>query len=79
MLSAENYEGAVRCAARLYDALPDKEQLVSNVVLVAYGGGKDSSYTLAFVRTMQLILSQEHGATFRMRVAACGTRACRRP
>ncbi|BCK73577.1 hypothetical protein Srufu_075300 [Streptomyces libani subsp. rufus] len=69
VLSAENYEGAVRCAGRLYDALPDKDQLARNVVLVAYGGGKDSSYTLAFVRTMQLILSQEHGATFRMRVA----------
>ncbi|MFE6687538.1 PqqD family protein [Streptomyces sp. NPDC057743] len=69
VLSQENYEGAVRCAGRLYDALPDKAQLARNVVLVAYGGGKDSSYTLAFVRTMQLILSQEHGQTFRMRVA----------
>ncbi|MFI9723642.1 PqqD family protein [Streptomyces sp. NPDC052396] len=69
VLSTENYLGAVRCAMRLYDALPDKDQLDRNVVLVAYGGGKDSSYTLAFVRTMQLVLSQIHGATFRMRVA----------
>jgi hypothetical protein len=31
---------------------------------VAYGGGKDSSYTLAFVRAMQLILFRLHGTTF---------------
>jgi hypothetical protein len=38
-------------------------------VMVAYGGGKDSSYTLAFVRMMQLILYRVHGSTFRLRVA----------
>ncbi|MDF9817046.1 PqqD family protein [Streptomyces sp. SPB162] len=69
VMSAENYAGAVRCAVRLHAELPDKSQLERNVVLVAYGGGKDSSYTLAFVRAMQLILSQIHGSTFRMRVA----------
>ncbi|MFI6015448.1 PqqD family protein [Streptomyces sp. NPDC051243] len=69
VLSSENYEGAVRCAVRLHSELPDKTRLERNVVLVAYGGGKDSSYTLAFVRTMQLILFRIHGSTFRMRVA----------
>lgn len=69
VMSAENYEGAVRCAVRLHTELPDKSRPERNVVLVAYGGGKDSSYTLAFVRAMQLILSQIHGSTFRMRVA----------
>jgi 3'-phosphoadenosine 5'-phosphosulfate sulfotransferase (PAPS reductase)/FAD synthetase len=69
VMSAENYEGAVRCAVRLHAELPDKTRLERNVVLVAYGGGKDSSYTLAFVRAMQLILFQIHGSTFRMRVA----------
>jgi len=37
--------------------------------MVAYGGGKDSSYTLAFVRAMQLILFRVHGSTFQLRVA----------
>lgn len=69
VLSSENYEGATRCAMRLYDELPDKQRLDANVVLVAYGGGKDSSYTLAFVRTMQLVLFRLHGNTFHMRVA----------
>ncbi|WP_269858108.1 PqqD family protein [Streptomyces sp. RPT161] len=69
VLSAENYEGAVRCAMRLHNALPAKRGLNRSVVLVAYGGGKDSSYTLTFVRAMQLILFRIHGSTFRMRVA----------
>ncbi|MGW7001548.1 PqqD family protein [Streptomyces sp. NPDC054933] len=69
VLSAENYEGAVRCAMRLHDALPGNRGLEQSVVLVAYGGGKDSSYTLTFVRAMQLILFRIHGSTFRMRVA----------
>jgi len=68
-LSAENYAGALRCAVRLSSELPDRERLGRNVVLVAYGGGKDSSYTLAFVRAVQLILRQVFGDTFRMRVA----------
>lgn len=37
-------------------------------VLVCYGGGKDSSYALAFVRCMQLVLAKLYGTTFRMRV-----------
>jgi len=64
-----NLEAALRCSARLQAALPHREQLDRNRVLVAYGGGKDSSYTLAFVRAMQLILLRVHGTTFRLRVA----------
>lgn len=60
---------ASRCAARLHDALPHHESLRRNRILVAYGGGKDSSYMLAFVRAMQLILYRIHGDTFQLRVA----------
>ncbi|QRO00741.1 hypothetical protein JRI60_17765 [Archangium violaceum] len=58
----------MRCALKLYAALPDPGALEKNVVLVAYGGGKDSSYMLAFVRGIQLLLFQVYGSTFRMRV-----------
>jgi hypothetical protein len=68
-LPAANLEEALRCSARLHAALPDRELLDRNLVMVAYGGGKDSSYTLAFVRAMQLILFRVHGSTFRLRVA----------
>lgn len=68
-LSAENYQSAIRCAERLHSSLPGERGLDRSVVLVAYGGGKDSSYTLTFVRAMQLILFRLHGSTFRMRVA----------
>jgi hypothetical protein len=68
-MPAANLEAALRCSVRLKDALPHPGPLDRNLVLVAYGGGKDSSYTLAFVRAMQLILFRVHGTTFRLRVA----------
>jgi hypothetical protein len=64
-----NLEAALRCAARLQAALPHPRALARNLVLVAFGGGKDSAYTLAFVRAMQLVLDRVHGTTFRLRVA----------
>ncbi|GAA1552598.1 hypothetical protein GCM10009789_02730 [Kribbella sancticallisti] len=60
---------ALRCSAQLVAELPNPLELERNLVLVAFGGGKDSAYTLAFVRAMQLILDKVHGRTFRMRVA----------
>jgi hypothetical protein len=68
-LPAANLDAAARCAIRLRDALPKADDLAANVVLVAFGGGKDSAYTLAFVRAIQLILDRIHGTTFRLRVA----------
>jgi hypothetical protein len=67
-LPAANFEAALRCAGRLLGDLPHRDQLERNLILVAFGGGKDSAYTLTFVRTMQLILHRLHGSTFRMRV-----------
>jgi hypothetical protein len=45
-----------------------RERLSDNTVMVAFGGGKDSAYTIAFVRAMQLELHQERQDTFRLRV-----------
>ena len=67
-MPAANMEAALRCSAKLKAALPHPE-LERNLVLVAYGGGKDSSYTLAFVRAMQLILFRVYGSAFRLRSA----------
>jgi hypothetical protein len=60
---------ALRCSVSLEAELPNRPELERNLVLVAFGGGKDSAYTLAFVRAMQLILYRVHRRTFRMRVA----------
>nr|BFD80636.1 hypothetical protein StreXyl84_00370 [Streptomyces sp. Xyl84] len=68
-MSAEDLAGAENCARRLHAALPAPDRLGDNVVLVAYGGGKDSTYTLAFVRMVQLLLRERHGSTFRLRSA----------
>jgi hypothetical protein len=68
-LPPANLDAAMRCSARLAQALPQPGELAGNLVMVAYGGGKDSSYTLAFVRAIQLILHRVYGVTFRLRVA----------
>ncbi|MFL6163245.1 MAG: PqqD family protein [Jatrophihabitantaceae bacterium] len=68
-MPAANLDAAARCGERLRAALPHQDKLDRNLVMVAYGGGKDSAYTLAFVRAMQLILYRSVGSTFRLRVA----------
>ena len=61
-------EGAMRSALRLRAHLTERKPLDRSRVLVAYGGGKDSAYTLAYVRTMQLALHALYGETFPMRI-----------
>lgn len=67
-LSESDVAGVEKCATRLQEALP-RQQVADNVVMVAYGGGKDSSYTLAFVRAVQLCLFDRLGTTFKLRSA----------
>ncbi|TDF84097.1 hypothetical protein [Pseudomonas sp. H9] len=50
-------------AAGGLDALPDYK------LMVAYGGGKDSSYTVSLIRAVQLHLNVLHSRTFRLRIA----------
>ncbi|WP_412538233.1 hypothetical protein R8Z50_20480 [Longispora sp. K20-0274] len=66
-MSTANMDGALTCAVKLRETLPHRDDLRANLVLIAYGGGKDSSYMLAFVRLMQLLLHRVHGSTFRIR------------
>ncbi|QKJ85016.1 hypothetical protein PMPD1_0026 [Paramixta manurensis] len=68
-LSPSIIHSARNCARRLIDTLPDKETLRNNRVLLAYGGGKDSSYMVAYVRYIQGLLWQEKGDTFRLRIS----------
>jgi hypothetical protein len=56
------------CISRLLDVLPEAH-LPNNRVLVAYGGGKDSSYTVAFLRLIQLEVDVDRGQTFQLRIA----------
>jgi hypothetical protein len=57
-----------KCASALMEELATKEKLGNKCVLVAYSGGKDSSYMVAYVRLVQLLLFKKTGDTFRMRV-----------
>jgi hypothetical protein len=62
-------ESANQCAIRLLDELPHKSNLSSNRVLLAYGGGKDSSYMVAYLRYIQAIIYKEHRDTFYLRIS----------
>lgn len=53
---------------RLIVAAGGIEQIAHYKVLVAHGGGKDSSYTLAFLRAAQLSIAGRAPATFQLRV-----------
>jgi hypothetical protein len=66
-LSQDDLASVTKCVDRLMDAFPADRPLRDNVVLVAYGGGKDSSYTVTFVRLMQLVIDRSHGETFKIR------------
>jgi hypothetical protein len=68
-LPEQDVPAVERCATTLYEALPHKDELGKNIVLVAYGGGKDSAYAVAFVRAVHLALAERHGQTFRLRIA----------
>jgi hypothetical protein len=68
-MNAKNMDDARRCYVRLLNILPYPNDLARNCILVAYGGGKDSSYMVAFVRLIQLLIFKEYGATFRLRIA----------
>lgn len=61
-------EDVKRCAADIKTIFPNQSCLEQNKVLVAYGGGKDSSYLVAFMRMVQLLLFKLNGQTFQMRV-----------
>ncbi|MFJ4340512.1 PqqD family protein [Streptomyces sp. NPDC088915] len=61
---------AVRLAAdRLGAALRPHGGVRDSTVLVGYGGGKDSSYTVAFVRAVQLFAARRDGTLFTLRSA----------
>jgi hypothetical protein len=67
-LSADEQAAVARIADRVRlqastDRLPDFK------VMVAFGGGKDSAYVVAFVRAVQLHLARHTGSTFTLRVA----------
>lgn len=53
---------------RLIAAAGGLNRMADYKVMVAYGGGKDSSYTVAFLRAVQLQLLAQHGISFRLRV-----------
>lgn len=68
-LSSSDIESANKCATRLILSLPNRVEINKNRVLLGYGGGKDSSYTVAWVRYIQHIVRRRmNGQTFQLRI-----------
>ncbi|HEX6341980.1 hypothetical protein [Umezawaea sp.] len=68
-LSEVELAGVDAIGAKLVQAAGGVDELADYKVMVAYGGGKDSTYVVAFVRAVQLRLRLDHDRTFVMRVA----------
>ncbi|MEV0253571.1 PqqD family protein [Streptomyces sp. NPDC050732] len=66
-LVPDDRAAVARSAGRLRKALAEREAEGPACVLVGYGGGKDSTYTLSFVRAMQLLLADQCGQVFTLR------------
>ncbi|MCU1719024.1 hypothetical protein [Pseudomonas sp. 5P_3.1_Bac2] len=68
-LHADECRAVSTLAERLVDAAGGVEALSDYKLMVAYGGGKDSSYTVAMLRATQLQLAVQHGHSFQLRIA----------
>ncbi|HEY1620201.1 MAG TPA: hypothetical protein VGG25_21430, partial [Streptosporangiaceae bacterium] len=68
-LSPRELDAVATTGQRLVTAAGGTARLPSYKVMVAYGGGKDSTYVVAFVRAVQLHLRLRLGSTFALRVA----------
>ena len=67
---SDNDQHAVRVLGeRLVEAAGGLAGLANYRLMVAYGGGKDSSYTVSLLRATQLHLAITHGRTFHLRIA----------
>lgn len=69
-LGSRGTEEALRFAGTIVRTLQQRSRALENAqVMAAYGGGKDSSYLLLFVRAVQQLLLAEHGKTFTLVIA----------
>ncbi|MFG2607153.1 PqqD family protein [Streptomyces sp. NPDC048514] len=68
-LSEVETAGVKAVGEQIVDAAGGVDGLPEYKLMVAYGGGKDSTYVVAFVRAVQLYLQQSFDRTFVMRVA----------
>ncbi|WP_306358385.1 MULTISPECIES: hypothetical protein [unclassified Nocardia] len=68
-LTPAERDGVAAVGDSLIDAAGGLDRIADYKVMVAYGGGKDSTYVVAFVRAVQLRLLLAHGTTFAVRVA----------
>lgn len=69
VMSEREKKGVIAIADKIVNSKLDGKKLSELKIMVAYGGGKDSTYTVAFMRAVQLYLKELKAETFILRVA----------
>jgi len=68
-LTPQDQESVRLLATKLVNMFEHGRDIDRRRVMVAYGGGKDSTYTVGFIRTVQLYVENMLGRTFILRIA----------
>ncbi|MBF6651101.1 hypothetical protein [Methylobacter sp. BlB1] len=68
-LSPRDQESVRLLAGKLVKMFEHDRNIDRRRIMVAYGGGKDSTYTVGFMRTVQLYVESMLGRTFILRIA----------
>jgi len=68
-IGADELENARKFLDFLLDKMSKKKLVIKDTnILVGYGGGKDSTWVIAFIRLVQLLCKEEYSQTFKIRV-----------
>jgi hypothetical protein len=69
-LDNQQLDDARKCSSNILALLGNENEDISQkTIFLAYGGGKDSSFVVAFVRLIQLLVLDEKKKTFKLRIA----------
>lgn len=68
-LTPQDQESVRLLTTKLVNMFEHGRDIDRRRVMVAYGGGKDSTYTVGFIRTVQLYVENMLGRTFILRIA----------
>lgn len=69
IMTERERQGVRSISDQILSLKSDIDSLRNTKIMVAYGGGKDSTYTVAFMRAVQLYIKQIQGCSFILRVA----------
>ncbi len=68
-IGEKEFKNAKKCSQYLKKQISEQNLTIKKTnILICYGGGKDSTWVMVFMRLVQLILRREYGETFRLNI-----------